>query len=235
MSPRPSDHGESEATAALAELLARIRAGDAEAETEFHGRFAAGLDLDLAKTMRGATPVQRSYHDQLVHETMLTAFDQIRGEHVELRGTIELRAWLRRVLRNKFLDLCRKLKAEPLEQAPAASESSTSWLHGVWSDCTGILTRLARQEDGRLLRQAIRNLQDRSRELVELRFFWDHSWWEVALELDAGRVDPEASAGQRRDHAERVRKEFEGPVLRELALKLQQQRRLADDATAYGP
>ena len=162
-----------------AELLSRVRRGDADARERLvarflpicrrwaHGRLPAGA-RDLAET------------DDLVQSTLLRALDHVDG--FEHRGQGAFLAYLRRILMNQVRDEIRRSHHRPRRE-----ELSDDWA----SHAPGPLEDVLSQESLAAYEAALAGLPDRSRQAVMLRLEFGMGYQEVAETI--GSPSPNAA------------------------------------------
>ena len=151
-----------------AELLARVRQGDATARDHLvarflpafrrwaHGRLPAGV-RDLAET------------DDIVQSTLLRALDHVEG--FEPRGQGAFLAYLRRILMNQVRDEIRRSNHRPrLEEI---SEEMPS-------PAPGPLENVLSRESLAAYEEALQGLPERTREAVVLRLEFGLGYQDVA-------------------------------------------------------
>ena len=141
---------------AAARLVHRIRSGDSAAEAELVERFGRGIRFLLVERTHDAARA-----DDLFQETFRLALEKVRAG--ELREPEKLAPFIRQLAKNLFIADYRKSAKRATEdlddvQAPAAPEPSQ-------------LDRVLQAEDGRLVRELLRELEPpRDREVL-FRFY----------------------------------------------------------------
>jgi RNA polymerase sigma-70 factor (ECF subfamily) len=138
---------------AAAELVARIRAGDAKAETELIERYRRGVSFLLRELTRDVADAE-----DLEQETFRLALEKVRAG--ELREPEKLVGFLRSLARNLFLGEQRRRKKQvDVDDVPLADSRLDPF------------ERTRRHEDSAVLRQLLTELeQERDREIL-LRFY----------------------------------------------------------------
>ncbi len=140
-----------------ARLVARILAGDPQAETDIVEHYGRGLRLILDRHTGGRPEAEDLYQD-----TLAIGLDKLRRG--ELRDPTKLPAFLSQLARNLAIEFYRKAqrrKTEPNSEAVEASAVVRS----------SQLDRLLQHEHGTLVRTAIEELRnDRDRQVL-FRFY----------------------------------------------------------------
>jgi RNA polymerase sigma-70 factor (ECF subfamily) len=190
-------------TAAEAEFLESLKAGDAQAFDALVIRYSADVYAFLIRLTEDAEEAR-----DLTQETFLRALKSIRN----FRGDADLKTWLFRIAinesRNRFRWWKRRkskatvsLDAEnPLTETPL-SESLAS------DSAANPETETLRRERERALRQALMELPENFREVVILRDIEGFTYEEIAATLDAnvGTVKSRIARGR-----EELRKRLSG-------------------------
>lgn len=164
------------------QLLAKCRQGDAEA---WDGLF----DLHYAATGRFVFQLGYGFNrediEEICQETFLTVVRSLAG----FQGNSRFQTWLFRIAANKARDFRQKQNAlkrggndvtVPLQQEDP--------VHGTVIDPpnhrAGPDGLMVRQENLDMLGEALRTLSDPCREIIELRYFGDLSYEELARALE---------------------------------------------------
>jgi len=141
----------------LVELVRRIIAGDADAETELVDRYQAGVSILINRTMQN-----RSLAEDAVQETFRILLEKIR--HGDVRGPERLSGFIRAVAQNTAIECTRKARRAINHEEVDQAEQ----LPGPTPDP---LEQLLREERARIVRQVIAELnRPRDREVL-LRFY----------------------------------------------------------------
>jgi RNA polymerase sigma-70 factor (ECF subfamily) len=178
---------------AFADLMARLRHGDARAAEEVFRQFEAQVRLEVQMRLRDPRLRQRVDKDDVCQSVMLSFFVRARLGEYDLAEPKELMRLLAGMARNKVAAQARRHKARGrdfrltvglagAETAPAGGASPSQVVAGE-----------------ELLREALARLSEEERAIAELRGA-GRSWAEVALELggsaDARRVQLQRAAGR---------------------------------------
>jgi RNA polymerase sigma-70 factor, ECF subfamily len=166
-----------------ADLIARCRAGEAEAWDALFDKYypvAARFVFQLSADF--------SHEDteEICQETFLAVVRNL----ASFQGKSSFQTWLLRVAANKALDFRGKSRAEKrggnvvqfsLDGARESGEIDPP------SACPGPDTVVINAETSRLIRQSLDQLEDPCREIIELRYYGELSYGEIAAEL---RLNP---------------------------------------------
>lgn len=164
-----------------AELLARCRRGEAEAWNELFdrhyaatGRFVFQLGYDFS----------RDDVEEICQETFLTVIQRLDS----FQGQSQFQTWLFRIAANKAHDYRQRQRAvkrgggqnpiplhpDPTQEGPTLDPPSS---------LPGPDLSLIRSEDLSVIGQALETLPEPCREVIQLRYFADLSYEEIAREL----------------------------------------------------
>jgi RNA polymerase sigma-70 factor (ECF subfamily) len=164
-----------------AELIEGCRGGDADAWDALFDKYypvAARFVFQLSADFNHEDT------EEICQETFLAVVRNLASFH----GKSSFQTWLLRVAANKAMDFRGKSRAEKrggsmvhfsLDGAPEGLDPP--------SRCPGPDTVLANAETSRLIRQSLDQLDDPCREIIELRYYGDLSYAEIATEL---RLNP---------------------------------------------
>jgi RNA polymerase sigma-70 factor, ECF subfamily len=164
-----------------AELLARCRRGEAEAWDELFdrhygaaGRFVFQLGSDF------------SHEDveEICQEVFLSVIKNLNS----FQGDSQFQTWLFRIAANKARDYRERLHAAKRGggQSPLslqAEDPETGLTIDPRSHAPGPDAELLNAEKTELIRVALDQLEERCREIIELRYFGDLSYEELSIEL----------------------------------------------------
>jgi RNA polymerase sigma-70 factor (ECF subfamily) len=171
-----SDSGKADA-----ELIERCRGGDADAWDALFDKYypvAARFVFQLSADF--------SHEDteEICQETFLAVVRNL----ASFQGKSSFQTWLLRVAANKALDFRGKSRAE--KRGGNVFQFSLDGAHESLdppSGCPGPDTVLVNAETSRLIRQSLDQLEDPCREIIELRYYGELSYGEIAAEL---RLNP---------------------------------------------
>jgi len=169
-------------TESEAELLGRCRAGEADAwDIVFDqhyaplGRFVFQLGYDFT----------REDVEEVCQETFLTVIKNI----TSFQGNCQFQTWLFKIGLNKARDYLQRKHAAKRggEQTPISLHNTDSE-DGLTVDPPSLLPgpdlALIQSENLGLVGQAIEQLSDPCREIIEMRYFADLSYEEIAVSLN---------------------------------------------------
>ncbi len=160
----------------VADLVSRIRGGDAAAESALVARFSRGLLLMLRRLVQNP-----SLADDLHQETLTLVLGKIRRG--EVREPEKLGAFIRSAARNLFIaDRRKEARYRTLDEDEEAGPHSVSALADRGQ---APLDRVLAEEEARLVQRLLAELRfDRDRQLL-LRFYLsDDSKEEICADLE---------------------------------------------------
>jgi RNA polymerase sigma-70 factor (ECF subfamily) len=178
---------------AEAELLARCRRGDAEAWDELFDRHYAAAGRFIFQLGYDFT---REDADEICQEVFLSVIKNLDSFH----GESQFQTWLFRIATNKARDYRERQQAAKRGggQAPLslqAEDPETGLTLDPPADSPAPDAELMTAEKMAFVRQALDQLGEPCREIVELRYFGDLSYEEIsrALELNQKTVSSRLS------------------------------------------
>lgn len=164
-----------------AQLLARCRRGEAEAWNELFdlhyaaaGRFVFQLSSEL----------NREDVEEICQETFLTVIKNLDT----FQGNCQFQTWLFRIAANKTHDHRQRLRAAKrgggqITLSLNAEDAETGLSIDPPSHAPGPDLSMIQSENGTLISQALGQLGGPCREVIELRYFADLSYEEIAAHL----------------------------------------------------
>jgi RNA polymerase sigma-70 factor (ECF subfamily) len=157
------------------ELVQRALEGDEKAFTRLLARYKDAIYYMLLKMVNN-----RNDAEDLTLEAFGKAFKNLH----QYSPTYAFSTWLFKIASNNCIDFLRRKKGSyiPLENNENASENSESVK--LKSKELNPEEKLIRQQKAILLHHIVRRLKPRYRTLVELRYFREFSYEEIAKELD---------------------------------------------------
>src|SRR5437016_6116702 len=171
-----SDSGKADA-----ELIERCRGGDADAWDALFDKYypvAARFVFQLSAAF--------SHEDteEICQETFLSVVRNLES----FQGKSSFQTWLLRIAANKAMDYRQKIHAAKRGgNAPhlslSAPANSNERVPELASDNPGPDVLLGKAETFHLLRESLDQIEDRCREIIELRYYGDLSYEEIAGEL----------------------------------------------------
>ena len=155
-------------------LVKLAREGDEKAFASLMNRYRDSIYYMLLKIVRNPSDA-----DDLTIEAFGKAFRNI---HL-YTPNFAFSTWLFRIATNNCIDFIRKKKSIPtaIDQNPLEQENPASNLQ---SDTPDPEEELIRQQKVDQLQDVVAQLKPRYRKLIELRFFKEYSYEEIAHELD---------------------------------------------------
>jgi RNA polymerase sigma-70 factor (ECF subfamily) len=162
-------------------LLARCRKGDA---TAWDGFF----DLHYAATGRFVFQLHPDFTREDVEEICQETFLSVIKNIESFRGTSQLRTWVFQIAANKARDFRQRLRAAKRgggheTVSLQASNPETGLTTDPPSAAPAPDAALITEEHMVMVRQALDQLGDPCREIIELRYFADLSYEEIAQAL----------------------------------------------------
>jgi RNA polymerase sigma-70 factor, ECF subfamily len=160
-------------TAEAREVIARAKAGDAEAWGELYGQFAAAI----YRFCRRALPTREDAED-----ATMEVFVKVREKLSQYDATRPFSAWLYRVAANHCWDLLRRRKVrqdketEDVESMPLEHPDPDQ------------LEQLIEKRTSEEVRKALEKLGPRARMALVLRYYSDMSYDEIAEALGVRRA-----------------------------------------------
>jgi RNA polymerase sigma-70 factor (ECF subfamily) len=157
------------------ELVQRALEGDEKAFTRLLARYKDAIYYMLLKMVNN-----RNDAEDLTLEAFGKAFKNLH----QYSPTYAFSTWLFKIASNNCIDFLRRKKGTyiPLENNENASENTESVK--LKSKELNPEEKLIRQQKAILLHHIVRRLKPRYRTLVELRYFREFSYEEIAKELD---------------------------------------------------
>lgn len=149
--------------------LPALNSGDEQAWTEVCSRFQIGLISKARQLVNGSSVVRKNLHaEDLVQETLLKVWKA--RDRFQCESTAQLAKWMLTILKNTFIDCCRKKNIEfPIE----------TWQE-VYSEVgtpSGILSQGEREAE---LLAALDELNSNQQTVIAMRFFEGLSFPEIA-------------------------------------------------------
>lgn len=186
-------------------MLARCRRGESEAWDllfDLHyaavGRFVYQLSSDFT----------REDADEVCQEVFLAAIRNLKS----FQGESQLQTWLFRIAANKARDYRDKQRAAKRGggQTPLslhAEDSETGLVIDPPSQAPGPDDQLMMGENAALLGQALEQLGDPCREIIELRYFGDLSYEEISKALNLNEKTVSSRLSKCLDKLEEIARE----------------------------
>ena len=160
-----------------ADLIARCRAGEAEA-------WDALFDKYYPVAARFVFQLSADFNHEDTEEICQETFLAVVRNLGSFQGKSSFQTWLLRVAANKAMDFRGKSRAEKRGGGMVHVSLDGAREHlDPPSRCPGPDTVLVNAETFRLIRQSLDQLDDPCREIIELRYYGDLSYTEIATEL----------------------------------------------------
>ena len=166
-----------------ADLIERCRGGDADA-------WDALFDKYYPVAARFVFQLSADFNHEDTEEICQETFLAVVRNLASFQGKSSFQTWLLRVASNKAMDFRGKSRAEKRGGGMVHVSLDGAREHGEIdppSRCPGPDTVLVNAETFRLIRQSLDQLDDPCREIIELRYYGDLSYSEIATEL---RLNP---------------------------------------------
>lgn len=153
------------------------RSGDDRAFTQIMKRYKDAIYFMLLKMVNNKTDAE-----DLTIEAFGKAFASI--HHYEPQFAFS--TWLFRIASNNAIDHLRKNRVltVPLEPVVTDKNAGIEYNHNVRTDADTPEEAFIKEQNSKLLRKAVSTLKPRYRTLLELRYFKEYSYSEIAEELD---------------------------------------------------
>ena len=158
------------------ELVEQAKKGDQQSYAELLGRYRDAIYFMLLKMVN--SPIDA---EDLTIEAFGKAFKNID----QYAPNFAFSTWLFKIATNNCIDFIRKKRGNliSLDQTVDGEESLTpSSL--IQSDSLDPEAYMINQQKVKMMREIVSKLKPRYRNLVELRYFKEYSYEEIALELD---------------------------------------------------
>jgi RNA polymerase sigma-70 factor (ECF subfamily) len=173
----------SDAVVADSNLIARCRAGEADA-------WDALFDIYYPVAARFVFQLSADFNHEDTEEICQETFLAVVRNLASFQGKSSFQTWLLRVAANKALDFRGKSRAEKRGGSMVHLSLDGAQERGdidPRSQCPGPDTVLVNAETSRLIRQSLDQLDDPCREIIELRYYGELSYTQIATEL---RLNP---------------------------------------------
>lgn len=155
-------------------LVERAKFGDQQAYAELMGRYRDAIYFMLLKMVNNASDAE-----DLTIEAFGKAFKSIH----QYAPNFAFSTWLFKIATNNCIDFIRKRRSDhiSLDQAEDDQDRMSS---SVQSSTLDPEESMIRNQKANLLRSVVTKLKPRYRRLVELRYFNEFSYEEIAEEMD---------------------------------------------------
>ncbi|MDP5170829.1 MAG: sigma-70 family RNA polymerase sigma factor [Bacteroidia bacterium] len=157
------------------ELVAAAKRGEEKAFETLLKKYRKSVYYMLLKMVKNADDAE-----DLTQEAFAKAFNSIE----KFDSKFAFSTWLFRIATNNCIDFIRKKRVQTVSiDAPVEGDDGSSMRFDVRDDDLDPNDALLKQQRKRYLSMAIERLPEKYRELVELRYFKELSYEEVANEL----------------------------------------------------
>jgi len=160
------------------ELVNAARTGDQKAFAQLMKRYKDAIYFMLLKMVNNKTDAE-----DLAIEAFGKAFTNIR----QYEPQFAFSTWLFRIASNNAIDHLRKKRAVTVPLEPTIGNDKTigiEYNYNVKTDSDTPEEAFIKEQNAKLLRKAVSSLKPRYRTLLELRYFKEYSYAEIAEELD---------------------------------------------------
>ena len=160
------------------ELVIAAGSGDQKAYAQLMKRYKDAIYFMLLKMVNNKTDA-----DDLAIEALGKAFTNIH----QYEPNFAFSTWLFRIASNNAIDFLRKKRAVtvPLEPIVGNDESiGIEYNYNIRSDDDSPEEAFIKEQNSKLLHKAVSSLKPRYRTLLELRYFKEYSYSEIAEELN---------------------------------------------------
>jgi RNA polymerase sigma-70 factor (ECF subfamily) len=158
------------------QLVEKARKGDQQAYGELLGRYRDAIYFMLLKMVNSPTDAE-----DLTIEAFGKAFKNID----QYTPNFAFSTWLFKIATNNCIDFIRKKRAShvSLDQS-VDGEDTLAPSSLIQSDSPDPESTMINQQKVKLMREVVSKLKPRYRNLVELRYFKEYSYEEIAGEMD---------------------------------------------------
>lgn len=155
-------------------LVKKASAGDQKAYAELMGRYRDAIYYMLLKMVNNASDAE---------DLTIEAFGKAFKNLSQYAPNYAFSTWLFKIATNNCIDFIRKKKAShvSLDQNDEEHEKAS---HEVQASIPDPEENLINQQKAKLLRNVVTKLKPRYRKLIELRYFRELSYEEIAEELE---------------------------------------------------
>ncbi len=156
------------------ELVLKAVNGDQKAYAELLGRYRDAIYFMLLKMVNNPSDA-----DDLTIEAFGKAFKSIK----QYAPNFAFSTWLFKIATNNCIDFMRKKKSVPLSfEAPGDDHDDIS--HNIQSEDMDPEETMINHQKMKMMKEIVSKLKPRYRKLIELRYFSEYSYDEIAQELD---------------------------------------------------
>jgi len=159
-------------------LVIAARAGDQKAFAQLMKRYKDTIYFMLLKMVNNKTDAE-----DLAIEAFGKAFTNIH----QYEPQFAFSTWLFRIASNNAIDHLRKKKAVTVPLEPIVGNDKSigiEYNHNIHSNSDSPEDALIKEQNAKIMRKAVATLKPRYRTLLELRYFKEYSYAEIAEELN---------------------------------------------------
>jgi RNA polymerase sigma-70 factor (ECF subfamily) len=160
------------------DLVIAARSGDQKAFAQLMKRYKDAIYFMLLKMVNNKTDAE-----DLAIEAFGKAFSNIH----QYEPQFAFSTWLFRIASNNAIDHMRKKKAVTVPLEPIVGNDKSigiEYNYNIRTDSDTPEESFIKEQNAKLLRKAVSSLKPRYRTLLELRYFKEYSYAEIAEELD---------------------------------------------------
>ena len=160
------------------ELVSAARSGDEKAFTQLMKRYQDAIYFMLLKMVNNKTDAE-----DLVIEAFGKAFTNIH----QCEPQFAFSTWLFRIASNNAIDHLRKKRVVTVSLEPSIGNDKSigvEYNYKIRTDSRTPEETFIKKQNAKLLRKAVSTLKPRYRILLELRYFKEYSYSEIAEELN---------------------------------------------------
>jgi RNA polymerase sigma factor (sigma-70 family) len=156
------------------DLVLKATQGDQKAYAELLGRYRDAIYFMLLKMVNNPSDAE-----DLTIEAFGKAFKSIR----QYAPNFAFSTWLFKIATNNCIDFMRKKKSAPISfESPGEDHDDPS--HHIQSEEMDPEEAMINKQKMKLMQDIVSKLKPRYRKLIELRYFKEYSYDEIAQELD---------------------------------------------------
>lgn len=157
-------------------LVKKARGGDEAAYKELVEKYERALYYHILKMVKDKEQVE-----DLVQETFVKAFDNLNTYSTNYAFS----TWLYRIATNHTIDYLRKKKLKTLSIDDPVKTKDGEMEMQLPDESAGTDRNIIRKQRQKIVRQAIENLPEKYRKVIELRHMEEKSYQEIADVLDS--------------------------------------------------
>lgn len=157
-------------------IVQRAIAGDQKAYEELFKRYRDAIYYMLLKMVNNKVDAE-----DLTFEAFGKAFRNLK----QYSPNFAFSTWFFKIASNNCIDFLRKKRSNTVSiDGRYSEETEGSYVLTLVSDGLTPEQSIVREQEARIMREKVSLLKERYRKLVELRYFKEYSYEEIAVELD---------------------------------------------------